>query len=68
MIDNPQLFEEHRYEGRVLARWTNVTLRDLFAGFALVGRCARDDGSTTEQADAAYCYAEADAMLDERAK
>lgn len=48
--------------------FTTVTLRDLFAAFALAGAISRDgeDISDAKQ-EARYAYAYADAMLAERA-
>lgn len=45
-----------------------MTLRDWFAGQALVGLLASDPGSTTWEVDAENAYLAADAMLAARSK
>ena len=60
------------YDGEVpgegLVRGDSITLRDLFAGFALAGMIAdRADGLDVKDT-AKWAYSHADAMLDEREK
>lgn len=45
-----------------------ITLRDLFAAFALAGFLARNARTYLAHDDAEYCYGVADAMLSEREK
>ena len=61
---NPTIFSEMESADY----WTNITLRDLFAGLALAGMLAHpvDGAIPTEYAEDAYSYA--DAMLAERGR
>lgn len=73
---NPPLFDVASWndmtaDDRARAMLTEVTLRDLFAAFALNGYCASETEEShfaSREAMAAECYARADAMLAERAK
>lgn len=66
--DNPPLFFAWDPDRGDEPITTEVTLRDLFAAFALAGAISRDgeDISDAKQ-EARYAYAYADAMLAERA-
>lgn len=55
------------YDEKFLGYVDGMTLRDWFAGQALVGLMASDDAEACDK-DAAYAYRLADAMLAERAK
>lgn len=46
----------------------NASLRDLFAGFALIAVIGLNLEDSTHESDAAYAYAAADAMLKQRAE
>jgi hypothetical protein len=61
-MDNPNAFPATRHD-------TGMTLRDYFAGQALVGIIAHPNGSGGQWQDAAkHAYLSADAMLAERTK
>lgn len=67
---NPHLFDFFSVHGDIVPT-TSLTLRDLFAAFALAGVMACDDEALTEESApfaANQAYLVADAMLIERAK
>ena len=61
--ENPPLFS--KWQG---SAWSEISLRDIFAGFALAGACVNEPGVEDSADLASEAYAHADAMLAERAK
>jgi hypothetical protein len=64
-MDNPKLFETDNYDERILDIKTDVTLRDLYAGLAMVGIYASGAPITREELGE-WCYRTADALLKAR--
>lgn len=69
---NPRLFRMQRGAGGLWAE-TDVSLRDLFAGLAMLGSFIESAGPTGSgvlrpETIAEAAYEQADAMLEERAK
>lgn len=69
--ENPRLFEALLHPDAPMGTHhpiTDLTLRDLFAGFALLGDLASGEASVFESKAAESAYAYAEAMLVERQK